>query len=214
MSIYRDKVVLIVGGLNIIDSSFVAGILDAGAREVRILGSSETAVQSLREELESTPRLRFFVGDMTDNTYLEEAMSGADYVLFVPETWNLKPETNRMVEEAPAETTITFLETVATVLHTATDCRVQKTVVVSPATQQPLVAMPDMLAALMDTVVVAEGRYLGKDSQTAIICARHDGDLIPLADFAFADAANVDLLVQTNEGISRIPCENFEMRRE
>ena len=183
------------------------------------MGSSETAGQSLREELkhlkllkplkpEVKERLSFFVGDMSDNTYLEEAMSGANFVLFVPAI--PRPFD---CEVAPAVTTINFLETIATVLHTATDCGVEKTVVISSNRQEPFVAMPDMLAALMESVVVAQGRYLGKDSQTAIICARQQGDLCPFADFAFAHAANADLLVQTAEGINRIPCENFAMQR-
>ena len=36
---------------------------------------------------------------------------------------------------------------------------------------------PSMLAALMETVVVAEARYLGPDSDTSICSARLDKDL-------------------------------------
>ena len=86
--------------------------------------------------------------------------------------------------------------------------------VLSAAFQEPLTDVKSHVAALLEKVVVAQGRYLGPDSRTAMICARRDGDLSPLADFSFAHAANADLLVQTAEYIERNPCENFDMKRE
>ena len=211
MNIYKDKVILIIGGQNLIDAAFVQHFLDGAAREVRILGSSETAIQSLREELNLEPgslnqKLCFFVGDMTDNAYLEEAVTGADYVLFIPSI--PRPFD---CEVAPAVTTITFLETITGVIHVATDCKVEKIVVISPNRQEPLEKMPDMLAALMETVVVAEGRYLGKNSAVTICCARIKGHLGELADFAFEKADNCDLLMKTNDRIQCIPCEHFDL---
>lgn len=217
MTIYNNKVILLIGGQTLMDAAFVQRFLDGGAKEVRVLGSSETAVQTLREallpetcsiNLETKKRMRFYVGDLSDNAYMEEAVTGADFVLFIPAV--PRPFD---CEVAPAVTTVNFLDTVTGVLHVATDCGVQKTVVVSPARQEPLLAMPDMLAALMETVVIAEGRYLGNDSKTTIICARQDGDLSELADFAFANGANADLLIQSKEIIKSISCENFDFKR-
>ena len=216
MNTYNNKVVLLADERHLVDAAFVQRMLDAGAKEVRILNGSETAMQALREGMEletlkpeTKSQLRFFVGDVSDNAYMEEAVTGADFVLYMPSI-----PLPFDCEVAPAETTITFLETVTNVLHTSTDCGVQKTVVVSPARQEPLVAMPDMLAALMETVVVAEGRYLGKDSKTAIICASQDGDLSKLTDYAFANGTNADLLNKSKEAIERTPCENFDFKRE
>ncbi len=76
-----------------------------------------------------------------------------------------------------------------------------------------------MRAALMETVVVAEARYLGPDSDTIICFARLDKDLkfetrnLKLIGYAFSEAKNGDLLLQGKDGIERKPCENFEMRR-
>lgn len=218
MTTYNNKTILLVGGLTLIDTPLVLHILEGGAKEVRVLGSSETTMQALREallpetcdlNLETKKRLRFYVGDMTDNTYLEEAMSGADYVLFVPAI-----PRSFDCEVAPAVTTINFLETVTGVVHVATDCKVKKLVVISPDRQESLEKMPDMLAAMMETVVVAEGRYLGKDSEVTICCARINGNLGELTDFAFAKAVNGDLLVKTVDGFHRIPCEHFDLKRE
>lgn len=211
---YNDIVILIIGGQNLIDATFVQRFLDGGAKEVRVLGSIETAVQALRDELlsmhpEAINRLRFFVGDMGDNAYMEEAVTGANFVLYVPAI--PRPFD---CDVAPAESTVNFLETVTNVLHTATDCGVQKTVVVSPTHQEPLATLPDKLAALMETVAVAEGRYLGKESKTAIICARQDGNISELADYAFANGSNADQLIQSKENIKSIPCDNFDFKRE
>ena len=201
MTTYNNKTILLIGGQNLIDAPLVQRFLEGGAKEVRVLGSSETAMQSLREELlpetcnlnlETKKRLRFYVGDMSDNTYLEEAMSGTDFVLFIPAI------------PRPFD---------CGVVHVATDCKVKKLVVISPNRQEPLEKMSDMLAALMETVVLAEGRYLGKDSSVTICCSRINGNLRDLADHAFEKAVNGDLFVQTHEGINRFPCENYEMQR-
>ena len=156
---------------------------------MRILGENETVVQALRDEVnlkleplnpETKQRVRFYVGDVADNAYMAEAMGGADYVLYVPSLPSAFD-----CEVAPAECTITFLETVAGVIYTAFDCKVKKLVVAGPAPETlnfKLAAgvspsMPAMSAALMETVVVAEARYLGPDSDTIICFARLDKDL-------------------------------------
>lgn len=104
---------------------------------MRILGENETVVQALRDEItlkleplepETRKCLRFYVGDIADNAYMAEAMSGADYVLYVPSLPRAFD-----CEVAPAECTITFLDTVTGVIHTAIDCKVKKLVVAAPA---------------------------------------------------------------------------------
>lgn len=81
MSIYNEKTILVVGGLNLIDVSFITRLIEAGAKEVRVLDGTETAVQTLREtcnlEPETKKHVLFYVGDLTDNAYMEEAMSRA-----------------------------------------------------------------------------------------------------------------------------------------
>lgn len=214
MNTYTNKVILLAGNLNQIDTAFVGRLLDAGAREVRILGGSETAMQALRDEMlsqkpDAIDRLRCFIGDMGESAYLRDAVMGADYVLCIP---SIRPQFD--CDADPASTCTLLLDGVTRVLHTATDCCVEKVVVVSPTRQEPLATLPDMLAALMETVAVAEGRYLGKESKTAIICARQDGDLSKLADYAFANASNADLLIQSKEKFERNPCKNFDFKRE
>lgn len=68
MSTYTDKVLLFIGGGEMITPSFVERILSDGAKEVRILGENEMSVQALRDEV---------------NLKLETLK---------PETRNLKPE--------------------------------------------------------------------------------------------------------------------------
>ncbi len=163
-----------------------------GAKEVRILGENETAVQLLRDEVnlkletlkpETKQRVRFFVGDVSDNAYMAEAMSGVDYVLYVPSLPRAFD-----CEVAPAECTITFLKTVTGMIHTAIDGGVKKLLVAGPAPENRESTIPTLLTALLETVV-AEARYLGRDSDTTICFTRQDDSFL------------------------RIPCENFEMRR-
>ena len=113
------------------------------------------------------------------------------------------------------------------VIYTAIDCKVKKLVVATPAPEAlnfelatgVSSSMPAMLAALMETVVVAEARYLGPDSDTSICSARLDKALkletrnLKLMGYAFSEAKNGDLLLHGKEGVERIPCENFGKRR-
>lgn len=130
-------------------------------------------------------------------------------------------------EVAPAENTITFLETVTGVIHTAIDCGVKKLLVIGLVPEnlnlQPETgvspSMPAMLVALMQTVVVAEARYQGSDSDTTICFTRQDVDVkletrnLKLIGYAFENAVNGDVIIWQDDSFKRIPCENFEMRR-
>ena len=160
------------------------------------------------------------MGDISDNAYMAEAMSSVDYVVYVP-----SPPRAFDCEVAPAECTVTFLETVTGVIHTATDCGVKKLLVVSPNTSfilphpSSISKMPALLAALIQNVVVAEARYQGPDAATTICFTPLDADLkletrnLKLIGFAFDTAVNGDVIIRQDDSFERIPCENFEMRR-
>ena len=62
MSIYNDKTILLVGGLNLVDAPFITRLIEAGAKEVRVLDGTETAVQALRDKLNLEPETSFLRG--------------------------------------------------------------------------------------------------------------------------------------------------------
>lgn len=214
MNTYENKVVLIAGNLNLFEVSIIQHILDGGAKEVRILGGNETIIQSLREQLlskkpDAISRLRCYISALGESDYNREAAMGANLVLCLP---SVCP--NEDCERNPADACLALLEPVENFIRLATKIGAEKVVVVSPTRQVPLATLPDMITDLMETVVIAEGRYLGKESKTAIVCARQDGDLCELADYAFAKGTNADLMVQSKEIIERNSCDDFDFKRE
>lgn len=44
MNTYNDKIVLLAGNTNQINATFVSHFLECGAREIRILGGTETTI--------------------------------------------------------------------------------------------------------------------------------------------------------------------------
>ena len=208
MTAYTNKTLLLIEGASLINQEVLRHFLALGAQQLRLFSGDEEGMAQLRDALAPTPQLRFFIGDLADPAYLEETMHGVDYVLYAPAM-----KSSSECEEQPADACSAILEPVNKVIDTAVSQHVSELVVLSGAYQEPLTTVRSLVTALLEKVVVAQGRYLGKDSTTAIICARCDGDLLQLADTAFADAANADLFVQSSTVINRIPCDNFEMQR-
>ena len=55
---------------------------------------------------------------------------------------------------------------------------------------------PDLLAALLEKLVVAQGRYQKKGTTTTIYCARMNGDVRALVDYTLDKAKNDDLVTK------------------
>lgn len=214
MSVYNNKVVLLADERHLVDAAFVLRILNGGAKEVRLMGRSETAMQAIRDEIlkqqpDAINHIRCFIGDSSDNAYLIESLTNVQYVLGIP---SIRPMAD--CEGNPADAIELLLHSVTNLIHTSTQCDAEKVVVVGPDYQKPLVDLPDMFAALIETVVVAEGRYLGKKSPSAIIYASGYSNLGQIVDYAFCNGINADRIAQADSVIQRFPCLDFSFRRE
>lgn len=134
-------------------------------------------------------------------------MHGVDYVLYAP---TMKSSVE--CEEQPADDCGAILEPVNNVMRIAVFQNIKKLVVISPAYQESLTGVKSLIAALLEKVVVAQGRFLGEKSKSAILCSRAiQSESLELADFAFENAFNGDLIFKTEAGIQRIPCEHFDL---
>lgn len=219
MTTYTNKTLLLIGDANLINQEVIHHFLAEGVQLLRLFSGDEEGMTHLRDALAPlnssnslnilNQKLRFYIGDVSDPAYLEETMHGVDYVLYAPAM-----KSTVECEEQPAEACDAILNPVKNVIDTAVSQHVSRLVVLSGTYREPLTKVKSLIAALLEKVIVAQGRYLGKDSRTAIICARQQGELSPLDDFAFAEAANADLLVQQQDTINRIPCDNFDFKRE
>ena len=220
MSTYNNKVLLLIGGTRLINKVTVHHFLELGVRQVRAFSGDEEGMTALRDRLQAAgdladARVKYYIGDVNAPAYLVEAMAGADFVLY--ETWNLNPET---CEADPAKACATLLAPVNTMIQTALQQNVHKLAVLCPATESLIAGSTrNLLAALLEKVVIAQARLQGQDSPTAICCARAYNELnlgtwdLEPVDFTFTEGRNGDLVIKEGNGCCRIPCENFEMKR-
>lgn len=119
MTIYNNKVLLLIGGRRLITEATVRNFLKQGVGQVRAYSGDEEGLTALRDGLQAADaamaaRVKYYVGDFNDPAYLAEAMDGVDYEVY--ETWTLNPET---CEADPTEACTALLEPVNVVMDTA-----------------------------------------------------------------------------------------------
>jgi len=73
--------VLIVGGSGSFGTAFARRCLDDGVGRVCIFSRNEHRQADMRQEFGNDPRLRFFIGDVRDQSRLRRAMEGIDLVV-------------------------------------------------------------------------------------------------------------------------------------
>ncbi len=77
---YAEKTVLVTGGTGSFGNFVVRRLLEAGAREVRVLSRDEKKQYDMRVFYRQRPDLAFIIGDVRSPAQLDEAMSGAHIV--------------------------------------------------------------------------------------------------------------------------------------
>ena len=187
MTKYNDKVLLLIGGTRLITEAVVRHFLEQGVGQVRAYSGDEEGLTALRDRLQSAARVKYYVGDVNDPAYLAEAMDGVDYVVY--EAWTLNPET---CEADPAEACTTLLNPVNTVMDTAIQQRVKKLVVIGQDYVEPLSDAHDLISALLEKVVVAQGRHQNEADDTSICYIRPTSeDVLELINASFVERGRV-----------------------
>ena len=214
MSIVNDKVVLITGGTTKTGQTLVRYALESGAKEIRVFDGNEERLVVMRDELlaqhpETASKVKYYCADVCDSESVDDSMPGAELVLCIP---TLKSVTD--IESYPADACMVLLGSTDNVMQSAIKYGAEKVVVLSPAYNEPLYKTPDLLAALLEKVVIAQGRYQKKRAETTILCARIDNDIIGLVNFSFAHAKNGDLVLKVSNGYQCQPCYNPNFKRD
>lgn len=214
MSVYNNKVILITGGTTETGQTLVRHALDGGAKEIRVFDNNEERLVVMRDELlarnpDAASKVKYYCADMNDSESVDDAMPGVDLVLCIP---TLRAVTD--IESYPADACCDLLDSVDNVMQSAIEHDAEKVVVLSPAYNEPLYQTPDLLAALLEKVVVAQGRYQKNCAKTTISCARKDNDVIGLVDYVFAEAKNGDLVLKQGSGYYCQPCYNPGFERD
>ena len=214
MSVYNNKVILITGGTTETGQMLVRHALECGAKEIRMFDCNEERLVIMRDELlaqnpDAASKVKHYCADMNDSESVDDSMPGVDLVLCIP---TLKAVTD--IESYPADACRDLIDSVDNVMQSAIKHGVEKVVVLTPVYKEPLYKTPDLLAALLEKVVIAQGRYQKKDAKTRICCTRKEGDVLGLVDYAIAHANNADLVVNHNGGYQCQPCYNPGFERD
>lgn len=186
LSAYNNKVLLLIGGRRLMTEAVVRHFLEQGVGQVRAYSGDEEGLTALRDGLQAADaamaaRVKYYVGDVNDPAYLAEAMDGVDFVLY--ETWTSNPET---CEADPAKACTALLEPVNVVMDTAIQQKEQKLVVLGQDYTEPLSDTRDLIAALLEKVVVAENRHQDEKDDTSVCYIRPSvEDVLGLVDATF-----------------------------
>jgi len=78
-SIYKDKTILVTGGVGSIGSQVVKNLLNLDPEVVRILDINESKLFEFEEDFDSR-KVRTFIGDVRDKSRLEKAIEDVDIV--------------------------------------------------------------------------------------------------------------------------------------
>lgn len=214
MNVYKDKTLLIAGGTESVGREVIQHAFENGAKEIRVFDNNEERLVAMRDELlsqnpEAASKVKYYCADMNDSESVDDAMPSVDLVLCIP---SLKAVTD--IESYPADACRNLLDSVDNVMQSAIEHGVEKVVVLTPAYNEQLYTTPDLLAALLEKIVVAQGRYQKKGAKSTVCCARKGNDTTALIDFALEKANNGDLVVKENNSYCCQPCYNPSFERD
>lgn len=213
-NIFKDKKLLIAGGLDGIAQVLMRHALEHGVKEIRMLDGDEMRLVEAREELLAerpctADTVKFYYVDLCDSESVDDSVREVDIVLCIP-----TKKTVTDIESSPAYACTSLINSTVNVMQAAVKYGVGKVVVLTPSYKKPLYNTPDLLAALIEKVVVAQCRYQMKDTKTLICCARMDSDVIGLVNYSLAGAKNGDLVLKQDGGYYSYPCYNPDFERD
>ena len=167
---FDDSVLMITGGTGSFGQTVLNRFLNTGVREIRVFSRDEKKQEDLRIAL-NNEKLRFLIGDVRDPDSLRAAMKGVNYVFHAAALKQVPS-----CEFYPMEAVKTNVIGTENVLKTATECGVQRVVVLSTdKAVYPINAM-GISKAMAEKVMVAAARAQGPGE--TVFCATRYGNVM------------------------------------
>lgn len=167
---FDDSVLLITGGTGSFGQTVLNRFLTTGVREIRVFSRDEKKQEDIRLAL-NDEKLRFHIGDVRDPDSLRAAMKGVDYVFHAAALKQVPS-----CEFYPMEAVKTNVIGTDNVLKSATECGVQRVVVLSTdKAVYPINAM-GISKAMAEKVMVASARTQGPHE--TVFCATRYGNVM------------------------------------
>lgn len=175
---FSGKTLLITGGTGTFGNAVLRRFLETNISEIRIFSRDEKKQDDMRKHF-TNPKLRFYIGDVRNESSLRDAMRGVDFV-FQAAALKQVPS----CEFFPLEALRTNAIGTENVLNAAISAGVRRLIVLSTdKAVYPINAM-GISKAMMEKLAVAKSRVAGLE--TVISCTRYGnvmasrGSVIPL----------------------------------
>jgi UDP-N-acetylglucosamine 4,6-dehydratase len=167
---FDDKCLLITGGTGSFGNAVLRRFLSSTIREIRIFSRDEKKQDDLRK-LYNSDKLKFYLGDVRDNSSLLGAMRGVDFVFHAAALKQVPS-----CEFHPMEAVKTNVIGTENVLEAAISSNVRRIICLSTdKAVYPINAM-GISKALMEKVMVAKSRNL--DARSTVICGTRYGNVM------------------------------------
>ena len=162
---FTNKTLLITGGTGTFGNAVLRRFLDTNIGEIRIFSRDEKKQDDMRR-LFANPKLRFYIGDVRNQSSLKDALRGVDFV-FQAAALKQVPS----CEFFPLEALRTNALGTENMLNAAIHAGVKRVIVLSTdKAVYPINAM-GISKAMMEKLAVAKSRVAGLD--TVICCTRY-----------------------------------------
>ena len=177
---FKDKILLITGGTGSFGNEVLKSFLDTDIKEIRIFSRDEKKQDDMRKYY-NHPKLKFYIGDVRDISTLDVVMKDVDYIFHAAALKQVPS-----CEFFPLEAVKTNVIGTDNVLTAAIRNKVKKVICLSTdKAAYPINAM-GISKAMMEKIIVAKARQLGKGAGTTICLTRYGnvmgsrGSVIPL----------------------------------
>jgi UDP-glucose 4-epimerase len=165
---FSGKVLLITGGTGSFGNAVLRRFLDSDLSEIRILSRDEKKQDDMRKKY-SSPKLKFYIGDVRDYQSVLNAVRGVDFIYHAAALKQVPS-----CEFHPLEAVKTNVLGTENVLEAAISCGVKRVVCLSTdKAVYPINAM-GISKAMMEKVIVAKSR----SSSTTVICTTRYGNVM------------------------------------
>lgn len=161
----RDRSILVTGGTGSLGRMLVASLLADGARRVVVFSRDELKQWEMQQQYGHDDRLRFFLGDVRDESRLRRAFHGVDVVVHAAALKQI-PAT----EYNPFEAVRTNIHGAENVINAALDAGVSAVLALSTDKASSPVSLYGATKLVSDKLFVAGNAYAGgRGTRLAVI---------------------------------------------
>ena len=176
---YKDKTILVTGGVGSIGSEIVKKVLEFEPKSVRVLDINETGLFDLEHEL-NNKKVRSFIGDVRDKNRLKRAIEGVDIVFHAAALKHVP-----LCEYNPFEAVKTNVIGTQNLIDVAIDEEVEKFITISTDKAVNPINVMGATKLLTERLTISANYYKG-NRKTVFSCVRFGnvmgsrGSVIPL----------------------------------